>query len=320
MGNLVSIILCCYNSSKYLPEAIQSVLSQEHNDFELIFVNDGSTDNSLSIAESFAKKDSRIKIFSRPNGGLNSARNFGAQRISENSEALLFFDADDLLDKSMIGSLYHELKSETNIGAAYCDYKKIDENGDLLKKPIKYRRLIPTKYWVKELPAFEKVTPFFSIYSWSSMGEPWTLIKKELFFKYGGWDEINFPKGDTYGESIALFSTIALNHKVIFLDKELYFYRSHSNQITSTKFNNCYIQNKIDRIMLEREYENPQMKEYVQRVIRINKYRVPLFKYLTGPMKYDLRYTPLIAFKNLIFTGAQYIYSLQYGQDYTAPI
>ncbi|MEO7049191.1 MAG: glycosyltransferase family A protein, partial [Ferruginibacter sp.] len=138
--------------------AIESVLSQDFKTFELIFVNDGSTDNSLMIAESFSKNDARIRLFSRPNGGLNSARNYGAKRAADNSEALLFFDADDILEKNMIASLYHELKSGSNVGAAYCNYKCMDTNGIKLKKENNSRRLIPTKFWFKDLPITEKTT------------------------------------------------------------------------------------------------------------------------------------------------------------------
>jgi len=307
---LVSIILSCYNGEKFLVDALNSFINQTFEDLELIFVNDGSTDNSLDIALSFAKKNTRIKVVSQQNQGLNSARNFGTKHISQESEALLFFDADDVMDKNMIASLYRELKNSENVGAVYCSFKNINEEGLIIEKNLQNRRIVPTQHWFKKLEDNEKRTPFFSIYSWTLMVEPFTMIRKDLFFKYGGWDEKNFPKGDTYGESISLFGQIALNHNVVFVNEELYLYRKHSNQITSGKFDNRYIQNKIDKIMLEKHYENFETKKRVEIYIKINKYRLPLYNYINGSMKHDLRYKPFKALKNLIWKSGFYLFSL----------
>jgi glycosyltransferase involved in cell wall biosynthesis len=309
---LVSVIISCYNSGKYLSNAIQSVLDQDYKNVELIFVNDGSTDLSLSIAESFAAKDARIKVFSKPNGGLNSARNFGAKYISPKSEALIFFDADDVMESTLIGSLFCELKRDESVGAAYCDFKYIDQNGNHVEKFLRNKRLIPAKKWFTELSEVERFTPFFSIYSGTIMAEAFTMMKKELFFKYGGWDEINFPKGDTYGESIPLFSAIALNHKIVYVNEQLYLYRRHNSQITSANFDKDYIQKKIDRIMVNKTYPEKAIKYQVQKTIRLVKYRLPLYNYFKGSLKHELRYRPLSAFKNLISKSLLYIYSLRF--------
>lgn len=310
MDNLISIILCCYNSGKFLYTAIESVLNQDHRNLELIFVNDGSTDNSLKIAESFAIRDNRIKIISQSNRGLNAARNVGSQNISDHSKALLFFDADDIMSKNMISKLFHELQSGNNVGAVFCNYLNIDENGKTITKDIKNRRIVSQGKWFKELPVEEKETPFFSIYSWTLMAEAFTLIRKDLFFRYGMWDEINFPKGDTYGESIPLFGMIALEHKVIYLNQELYKYRRHTGQITKETFNMKSIQQKIEKVVLFKCSDNPILKKEVQQIVNINKYRLPLYNYLKGSLKHEIRFKPLVAIKNLFFKSGLYLYSL----------
>ena len=305
----VSVILCCYNTGKYLSAAIVSVLEQDYKDLELIFVDDGSTDNSLAIAESFAVKDNRIKILRKTNGGLNTARIFGANNISADSEALLFFDADDILDKRMIGTLYNAFVSEDNVGAVYCNFQNIDDNGAVVQQSFENRRLVTTNYWFKKLPACEKYTPFFSIYCWTLMVEPFTMLHKDLYFKHGGWDEKHFPKGDTYGESIPLFSEIAIHHKIVFVNEVLYSYRKHSNQITSGKFNMEYVQRKIDGIMLQKNYNSPKTLLMVRRAIALNRYRVPLYNYVNGYMKYDIRYKPFLAAKQITIYFLKYLYS-----------
>lgn len=93
-AHLVSIILPVYNGEKYLTSAIDSVLSQTYSDWELLIVDDGSVDESAAISDDYAGKDSRIKVFHRPNGGVNSARAKGVDNAS--GEYLAFLDADDI--------------------------------------------------------------------------------------------------------------------------------------------------------------------------------------------------------------------------------
>jgi glycosyltransferase involved in cell wall biosynthesis len=278
----------------------------------MIFVNDGSTDNSSEIAGSFAAKDSRIKIYSKENGGLNSARNYGLELISDESEYVIFSDADDVLHKDFLFSLYNVLKNDSQSGAAYCNYTLIDFSGKRLMKDNDCNRYVPTKYWIRALDPNENYTPFNSIFSWTPMVEPMTLMKKDMLNKYGSWDEINFPKGDTYGESIPLFGEIALNHKIIFVNKNLYFYRKHEGQITGAVRKMKNIQKKIDRIWEDKVLANPEYKLKIKQAIIFRDYRLPLPFYFKGSFRHDLRKRPLIAFKNLISKSVLYLYSLRF--------
>lgn len=91
----VSVIVPVYNVEKYLSTCLSSCINQTLFDIEIICVNDGSTDNSLSILEAFAKADQRIKIVNKPNGGLSSARNVGIREAC--GEMIMFLDSDDFL-------------------------------------------------------------------------------------------------------------------------------------------------------------------------------------------------------------------------------
>ena len=90
-----SIIMPVYNVEQYISEAIESVLNQSFKDFELLIINDGSTDNSPKIAEYFKEKDSRILIFHQKNQGLSAARNFGIKNAK--GTFIYFMDSDDLI-------------------------------------------------------------------------------------------------------------------------------------------------------------------------------------------------------------------------------
>ena len=104
---LLSIIVPVYNGEKYLPQCIESILSQKYSDFELIIIDDGSTDSSFEICNEFAKKDSRILVHHKENEGLVAARKTGVS-IST-GQYIGFVDCDDYVDKNM----YSDLMSAT---------------------------------------------------------------------------------------------------------------------------------------------------------------------------------------------------------------
>lgn len=92
-NKLVSIIMPAYNSENYVSEAIESVCKQSYKNWELLIVNDGSTDQTSNILNDYAQKDSRIKVFHRNNQGVSAARNYALDQIS--GEYVTFIDSDD---------------------------------------------------------------------------------------------------------------------------------------------------------------------------------------------------------------------------------
>ena len=108
MNDLVSVIIPVYNAERYLNECIQSVLNNTYSNFELLCIDDGSTDKSLEILKKFACLDSRIKIITKKNGGVSSARNIGLHNC--HGDYVMFLDADDYLTQDCIETLIDELK------------------------------------------------------------------------------------------------------------------------------------------------------------------------------------------------------------------
>ena len=90
----LSVIIPAYNVEKYISECLDSVLVTK-KEIEVIIVDDGSKDNTLSICEDYSKKDSRVKVYSKPNGGVSSARNYGLEKVS--GDYIIFVDSDDYL-------------------------------------------------------------------------------------------------------------------------------------------------------------------------------------------------------------------------------
>lgn len=109
---MVSVIIPAYNAEKYLPEAVASVISQSSSDWELILVDDGSTDSTPRLCDDLAASDARIRVIHKPNGGLSDARNHGID--AARGEYLTFLDADDVLDPRFISLT---LKAAADTGA-----------------------------------------------------------------------------------------------------------------------------------------------------------------------------------------------------------
>lgn len=125
---MVSVILPVYNTEKYLDHCIESIIKQSYQDFEIIAINDGSLDQSLSILERYATVDSRIHVYSQENKGVSAARNYGLDLAS--GDYVLFIDSDDWIEPDMIEVLVHNLE-ETKTDISCCQY---DRNIDLSLK------------------------------------------------------------------------------------------------------------------------------------------------------------------------------------------
>lgn len=123
----VSIVVPVYNSRKYIGKCIESILNQTYTNIELIIVNDGSKDDSLSIIEEYAKKDSRIKCINRKNSGVSATRNAGIQ--SATGRYIMFVDSDDTINKDTVeDNLKYIVDNDADIVICGFYYHLTDEN------------------------------------------------------------------------------------------------------------------------------------------------------------------------------------------------
>lgn len=105
--SMISVIVPVYNTEIYLEECIESILTQTYKDFELLLINDGSTDGSLAILRKYATKDDRIRIFDKKNGGQSQARNMGLDNAK--GEYIAFVDSDDIIAANYLEVLFTAL-------------------------------------------------------------------------------------------------------------------------------------------------------------------------------------------------------------------
>ncbi|PCJ89757.1 MAG: hypothetical protein COA57_00970 [Flavobacteriales bacterium] len=132
MNPLVSIIIPAYNAEKYIAETIQSVINQTYTNWELIIVNDGSTDNTEKIAQAYVEKDQRIKYIYQENAGVSVARNKGVE--NSQGDYVAFLDADDIWCRQNLEKKVTILNN-INIDWVYSDMLSIDKNGNQLQYP-----------------------------------------------------------------------------------------------------------------------------------------------------------------------------------------
>ena len=130
---MVSIIIPCYNAEKYIYKTISSVLEQSHHDFELLLVDDGSTDKSKIFIKSI--NDKRIKYYYKTNEGVSLARNFGLLRAKR--DYILFLDSDDILHPNFLERRIFNLEKSTAIACA-SNVVLVDKRGDEIEKNIKH--------------------------------------------------------------------------------------------------------------------------------------------------------------------------------------
>lgn len=117
--HLLSIIVPVYNVEKYLSDCINSILNQTYRDFELILIDDGSTDLSGKICDEYSKKDSRIKVIHKNNMGCSAARNTGINFAT--GDLVAFADSDDLIDSDMYDILIENIDF-TNSDVSACSF------------------------------------------------------------------------------------------------------------------------------------------------------------------------------------------------------
>lgn len=128
----ISIIVPLYNVERYLDNAVSHLLNQTYTNLEIILVDDGSTDSSGQMCDEYAKKDSRIKVIHKKNGGTSSARNVGIEVAT--GEFIGFLDADDYVSETMYETL-HGAITENNCTIAQAMFRYVSEDGQELVDP-----------------------------------------------------------------------------------------------------------------------------------------------------------------------------------------
>lgn len=233
----ISVIIPVYNASEFLDDAFDCLLNQTFTDFELVCVNDGSKDNTLEILNDYAKKDSRIKIIDKPNGGCGSARNRGIEEAS--GEYIYFFDPDDILERNTF-ELAYESASKNNSDMVVFKANVFDKNG------ISNRQIF--FYYNKTIKKdkFDNLTrDDVKEYVLKGGYAPWSkLYKREFLDRY---DDFRFDLGIAFDDVPFHVKSMIRARKISFVNKILYHYRvDNVNSVNSTASNGFDIFKIID--------------------------------------------------------------------------
>lgn len=217
-----SIIIPLYNKESYLSLTLNSVKEQTYKDFEVIIVDDGSLDNSLSIANTYTT-DSRFKVFHLQNGGVSKARNYGIS-VSK-GDYICFLDADDVWDKNYLGEAAYLLNKYGEINMICLSYNNFSEQIDKIKKRCNLR-----SYFEDE----DKLIDYFyySVKEKRSIAlTSAVVVKKSCITK----NEVFFAHNISMGEDIDFWVRIAAEAPIVYSNKCLMYYRTDSEENLSSK-------------------------------------------------------------------------------------
>lgn len=222
-NELISVIVPIYNMEKYLNKCVDSILNQSYSNLEIILIDDGSTDLSTKICDEYEKKDNRIKVYHKKNGGLSDAKNYGIEKA--NGKYIAFVDSDDWIEKNMYRNMYQKLK-ETKSNIVICGRYIEYENG-------KKRKWYNTKEMVMNKEQSLIYLNSFYNFDMSSCDK---LYEKVLF------EKIKFPYGKKCEDAYTTYLLFDKAEKITYIPECFYHYLQRNGSISrSEKINMDYI-------------------------------------------------------------------------------
>lgn len=233
----ISIIIPVYNVEAYLGECLDSVIEQDYGNFEVICVNDGSTDNSLAILDEYEKKYDSVYVYTKENGGLSSARNYGMQKA--NGKYIFFLDSDDMLADEYCLSFMVECMSEHSLDVMYFDGSSFFEdeaiyltNTSFYETAYKREKSYGLYQCGREL--FTDFVQNGDYYVQSSL----QCLKKEFIDR----NQLSFEDGLLYEDNLFMFMSMMLAGKVMHQNRVVLSRRIRAGSImqSSPKFHNFY--------------------------------------------------------------------------------
>lgn len=218
-----SIIVPVYNAETYLPDAIESVLSQDFNDWELILINDGSIDKSQTICEYYQKQDQRIKLISKNNEGVSVTRNIGLE--SAKGEFIVFLDADDWLEKVFLKTA-NQIVNETDVDLLVLNYNEVNGTCEKRGTAISESLCSGVHNNKKDLIDFTLELASGDCLDWYGLMRPvWAKVFKRRFLVE---HNIRFDEKLKYGEDAAfLLKYLTVVEKIAYRNEYVYFYRNN---------------------------------------------------------------------------------------------
>lgn len=252
---LISVIVPIYKVEEYLPKCLDSIINQTYQNLEIILVDDGSPDNCGKICDEYAKKDQRIKVFHKKNGGVSSARNFGLDHCS--GDFITYVDADDYLEPTMYEELVTKQK-EKNTDLVFCRYKYIKDEKECLANEIaleKFCLSTDVKYFYNaESTKYQDSS--CCVKEENIMCSIWRIL-----FKWSAVQGVRFRTDIKYMEDVVYLTEILCHQDktVDYIDRYLYNYTirsgsaSHCNVDGLIESHKNYLQ-AMDEVLADTPY------------------------------------------------------------------
>ncbi|WP_298501346.1 glycosyltransferase family 2 protein [uncultured Methanobrevibacter sp.] len=224
----ISVVLPVYNSKDYLKECLDSILNQSFKDFELLCIDDGSSDGSLEILNEYKTADERIIVISQENMGVARTRNRALDLA--NGKYVYFMDSDDYLDSNALKKLYANITSN---GADFCIMKTLFVNGeDTYKFPAfdldkEFGNVNFNKFTFTYKDAKKHVL--------NDLFAPWLKLYSLDFLKSSG--DFTFPDMKSYSDAPFHVKTMLQAKKISFVPEYLYYYRENDESLVHSSSN-----------------------------------------------------------------------------------
>lgn len=228
----ISVIVPIYNTELYMRKCLDSIVNQTYPNLEIILINDGSTDSSLSIIQEYAKTDNRIIVIDQPNGGQSRARNAALDIMT--GDYLSFVDSDDWLDLNTFKAVMNLFSASTDADMIAFPVELVYEDGRVKPRRDSFAESFVKKYDYK---LSEKIFHGISIFS------VWGRIFKSSIFQ-----NIRFPEGRIY-EDVGIFPDIDRKLRVIgysTIGKYYYYQREGSSMNTPSILNINFIKMRME--------------------------------------------------------------------------
>ena len=217
-NKVVSIIVPVYNVEKYLDRCVESIVNQTYKNLEIILVDDGSPDNCPAMCDEWAKKDNRIKVIHKENGGLSDARNFGIEVFT--GDYILFVDSDDYIDLTMVEKMVCRIEND-NTDMCVCTFATFKDGEEPNRNYNKQNEIITA-----EEALFRLTQKEYNVYFVIACCK---LIKREVI------SDLRFVKGKIHEDEFMCHHLIGNCKTISCIYEPLYFYYTRQGSITKSK-------------------------------------------------------------------------------------
>ena len=255
----ISIIIPIYNSENFIKLCLNSLINQTFKNFEIICINDGSTDNTLKILKKYEKQDNRIHVYTQNNKGAGTARNFGMEKSK--GEYLMFLDSDDIFESIMLEELYIKIKNN-DLEIVICN--SIDFEDKNWKKKRVEKKFYDDILWNETFSSLDLYKDFFNKFIWW----PWDKIFKKKYILNLG---IKFQNLKSTNDLFFVASAVVASKKISFLDKILINHRiglksSISNSREKSWNNFYYALKELKKFIKEKGLYKKFKKDFINYV------------------------------------------------------